>query len=135
MRITMKTGLSGPLYCLAPGDEVAFDEEFPFGARELGRHIDAGNCIYVGSQEDLDAWITANPDPEPETEEAGTPEAGVGAAVVDHAGTPPNPTEAAAPNPEPAAPDAPVAEVPAAAAPAAEAAPKPAAKAAVKKTS
>lgn len=66
MHIKMNTGLSGPLYCLVAGDEIAFDENFPFGARELGRHIAAGNCAYVGEQADLDAWIAANPDPEPD---------------------------------------------------------------------
>lgn len=70
MHIKMNTGLSGPLYCLVAGDEIAFDENFPFGARELGRHIAAGNCTYVGEQADLDAWIAANPDPEPEGEPA-----------------------------------------------------------------
>lgn len=68
MHIKMNTGLSGPLYCLVAGDEIAFDENFPFGARELGRHIAAGNCAYVGEQADLDAWIAANPEPEPEGE-------------------------------------------------------------------
>ena len=68
MHIKMNTGLSGPLYCLVAGDEIAFDDNFPFGARELGRHIAAGNCAYVGEQADLDAWIAANPDPEPEGE-------------------------------------------------------------------
>ncbi len=114
MHIKMNTGLSGPLYCLVAGDEIAFDENFPFGARELGRHIAAGNCAYVGEQADLDAWIAANPEPEPE----GEPEV--------------DPTIANEPELE-----APVTEAPATPEPAAEpapaAAPKAPAKAAAKK--
>lgn len=119
MHLKMNTGLSGPCYCLGPGEEIPFDETFPFAARELRRHIDAGHCSYVGKPEDLDAWIAANPDPEPAVE--AEPEA---------------PASETPPVTEPAA--APVSEVVTEAPPVepaveAEAAPKARAKAAAKK--
>ena len=50
MHLKMNTGLSGPCYCLGPGEEIPFDETFPFAARELRRHIDANGTLALPRQ-------------------------------------------------------------------------------------
>jgi hypothetical protein len=60
MFLKMKTSIGGPHYSLALGDEVPFDEAFPFTANEVRRFIDpAGANIaeFVGDTADLDAWL------------------------------------------------------------------------------
>lgn len=60
MFLKMKTSIGGPHYSLALGDEVPFDDAFPFTANEVRRFIDpAGADIaeFVGDTADLDAWL------------------------------------------------------------------------------
>lgn len=57
MLLKMKTSLSGPHYSFSPRQEIAFDDAFPFSPGEVRRLIDAGYAEYLGSAEDLAAWL------------------------------------------------------------------------------
>lgn len=89
MHLIMKICLSGPGYTVDRGQDVPFDEAFPFSADEVRRFIspDVDIAAFVGEAAELETWLEQHgvKAPEPETE-AATP------AAVE-----PKPAEAAAP--------------------------------------
>ncbi|WP_439569060.1 hypothetical protein [Sphingopyxis sp.] len=129
MFLKMLTSMGGPTISLTYGDEIPFDDEFPFGDAETRRFIDAGTAELIGSADQVAAWLEANPSAVPV--DADSTQAAVEAQL---------PVEAVSAADALLAPDTPPApapnEIPAAAAAAATAsaaAPKAAAKTAAKK--
>lgn len=59
MFLKMKTSIGGPKFSFSPGDEIAFDDSFPFTAGEVRRFIspEIGYAEFVGDTADLDAWL------------------------------------------------------------------------------
>lgn len=116
MFLKMMTSMGGPTISLTYGDEIAFGDEFPFSDAEVRRFVDAGTAELIGADDEIAAWLEANPSTA-EVEAADVPAAADAQVAV---------ANAVETDPAPAA-----AETPAAAAPAAPAptvAPKPAAK-------
>lgn len=89
MHLTMKICLSGPGYTVGRGQDVPFDEAFPFSADEVLRFIspEVDIAAFVGEDAELAAWLDEHGGsaPEPETDAAAP-------AAVE-----PKPAEAAAP--------------------------------------
>ena len=65
MLLKMKTSMEGPNLSIANGDEIPFDDNFPFSANEV-HHFRAGEIAeLIGSDEEIAAWLKANPVDEP----------------------------------------------------------------------
>lgn len=65
MHLKMKISMGGPTISVDHGAELAFDEEFPFTANEVHRFCAADIAELVGTDEEVAAWLEANPFVEP----------------------------------------------------------------------
>lgn len=65
MLLKMKTSMEGPRLSIANGDEIPFDENFPFSAGEVHRFRAGDIAELLGSDDEIAAWLKANPIDEP----------------------------------------------------------------------
>lgn len=61
MHLKMKISMGGPTISVDHGAELAFDEEFPFTPNEVHRFRAADIAELVGTDEEIAAWLEANP--------------------------------------------------------------------------
>lgn len=61
MHLKMKISMGGPTISVDHGAELPFDENFPFSAKEVHRFRAAEIAELVGTDEEIAAWLAANP--------------------------------------------------------------------------
>lgn len=73
MHLKMKISMGGPTISVDHGAELPFDEDFPFTANEVHRFRAADIAELVGTDEEIAAWLEANPFVEPTDAPAAEP--------------------------------------------------------------
>ncbi len=63
MHLKMKISMEGPAISVGFGAELPFDENFPFSADEVHRFRAGDIAELVGTDDEIAAWLKANPDP------------------------------------------------------------------------
>lgn len=65
MHLKMKISMGGPAISVVDGQELPFDDDFPFTANEVHRFRAAEIAELIGTDEEIAAWLKANPADEP----------------------------------------------------------------------
>lgn len=91
MHLKMLTSMGGPDLSIANGDEIPFDENFPFTANEVHRFRSGEIAALIGTEDEIATWLEANPyvetvetpatDPVPVVDDKVAADAGNGAAA------------------------------------------------------